>query len=751
MKAPSSRILLMLLALVLARPSAAALDFDFRAPASATDPSVPAVMRDLAGRILPVYQENDPERYLSNLSALQMVAGDYGSAYSTRQSLLERRRSTKGGRPVGRALVYDIYVRARAIETQVRVPFAKAYSQAFRDAANRIDDLDAYTLESWLTTPLPVLQEGLQRAFDQRRGKASLSLPEAIDVIWAYFALEAYRSFGPLVSSLAADEDQRRYLTDETLQIKTPDGATLAAVLVRPRISSKRLPTLMELTLEEDARSARESAAHGYVGLVAYVRGTRGEPDGVVPFEHEGDDARTVIEWIAKQPWSDGRVGMYGDRYSGFAAWAAAKRMPAALKAIATSDPSAPGVDVPMAGSIFRNSAYRWVYELTSTSDETAANDDARWRALDEEWYKRGQRYREYPRLPGPASVLFRSWLNHPSYDRYWQKYVPFREEFAHINIPVLTMSGYYADGEIGALYYFNEHHRHDPRANHTLLMGPYDDGAVHRVPASVLRGYEVDPVAVVDLRELRYDWFDYALRRGKKPALLAERVNYQVMEANEWRHAPSLAALAKAPLRLFLEPTPGEAFNALATAKSDTVAFLPQRFDLADRSDVGWRPSAFIVSRSLKPPNGELYVSEPFKQPLEIGGLLSGSLELTVNKMDIDLSLALYELRPDGEYIKLFDPADAFRASYAHDRVARHLLRAGQRQLLPFKSERMMSRKLQAGSRLVLVLGINKRADQQVNYGTGDDVSEESIEDADVPLRIRWYNSSYIDVPIRR
>ena len=112
-------------------------------------------------------------------------------------------------------------------------------------------------------------------------------------------------------------------------------------------------------------------------------------------------------------------------------------------------------------------------------------------------------------------------------------------------------------------------------------------------VPSNVLRGYEVDPVAVVDLRELRYEWFDYALKGGKKPALLADRVNYQVMEANEWRHAPSLEALAKQPLRLYLEPTPGsEELNRLVAEKSATPAFLPQLFDLADRDDVGWRPS---------------------------------------------------------------------------------------------------------------------------------------------------------------
>src|SRR3546814_10905289 len=74
----------------------------------------------------------------------------------------------------------------------------------------------------------------------------------------------------------------------------------------------------------------------------------------VVPFRYDGVDADAVIRWIARQPWSDGRVGMYGSDYAGFAAWAATKSLPKALKAIATVDPMAPGISFPMEGHIFR-------------------------------------------------------------------------------------------------------------------------------------------------------------------------------------------------------------------------------------------------------------------------------------------------------------------------------------------------------------------------------------------------------------
>ena len=118
---------------------------------------------------------------------------------------------------------------------------------------------------------------------------------------------------------------------------------------------------------------------------------------------------------------------------------------------------------------------------------------------------------------------------------------------------------------------------------------------------------------------------------------------------------------------------------------------------------------------------------------------------------MDVDLRIAAYELLPNGDYIQLFEPYTV-RASYAKDRIRRHLLKSGERQVLQFKVERLTSRKLQAGSRIVLVLGVNRRPDEEINYGVGGDVSNESLESAGkVPVKIRWYNDSYIDVPVQR
>jgi putative CocE/NonD family hydrolase len=782
------RRLCLLMVLTMCQSWALAQDFDFRPPASATDPSTPAVMRDLAERILPVYQEDNPQVFLANLSALQLVAGNYTAAYASRQSLRDRRRSTDAGRPVNRGVILDIYAHARAIEATDRVPFAQAFTQAYRDVVPKLNDLDAYTLFAWLATPASSFQEPVQRIFDQRRAKGNIALPEAVELVQDYANFEAYRSFAPVVATLDAEEEERRYATEDNIEIPVGKGVSIAAMLVRPKTLGKTLPTLLEYTPYVTPGYAREVAAHGYVGMIAYARG-RGKSTGVpLPYQHDGEDVRAVIEWIAMQSWSDGTVGMYGSTYAGFAGWAAAKRLPAALKAIAMTSPTAPGIDAPDDGGVCRNSAYRWSLYMTNAIDQKTYEEDAPWRALDQKWYASGKSYRDLGTFYGKPNPIFLRWLNHPSYDRFWQTLVPYGREFAKVDIPVLTITGYYAAGEAGALYYFNEHHRHNPHAQDTLLIGPFDDGVTQRGVQSLLRGYQVDPVALIDLRELRYQWFDHVLKGAPVPALLQDRVNYEVMGANEWGHAASLEAMGHGAIRFYLDPTlvgashhlvergapggrapsraKGQGLKGSKTKASDgrargagsrskaAPAFVGLEVSLADRSDgnSNWTAEADISSKSVDVRNATAYVSDPLPKPLELQGAWSGRLDVTVNKMDVDLRISAYELLAGGDYVQLFEPY-VLRASYAKDRVHRRLLRAGERQPLSFKLERLTSRKLQAGSRLVLVIGVNKRADQEINYGTGDDVSAVSLEDDDskVPVKIRWWGDSYFEVPVRR
>jgi putative CocE/NonD family hydrolase len=739
--------------------AAAAADFDFQAPATPGDVNTPAVMRDLAERLLPVYQDADSDRYLTNLSALQMVAGSYSAADVSRQSLRDRRRGADAGRPVGRAVIYDIYAYAKAIQADNRVRFADSFATAYREVVSRLSDADANAVDAWLTESPTAYRDALQASLARLRGKDSIGEADAIQLVWSYVRYAAFRDFAPLVGPLVAEDERRRYAVEAEVTITTVHGVQISAWVVRPTMPAKPLPSLLEFDLDDSRGYAKECAAHGYVGVVADARRVRKSFGKVDPYRFDGEDARAVIDWIAAQPWSDGRVGMYGTGYGGFMAWAAARRAPPALKAIATTAPTAPGVDFPMSGNIFRNSAFRWLLSANNANPSDTANypdsanpsgtdaGDASWRALDQKWYVSGRPYRDLGAIYGKRNPIFIRWLNHPSYDRYWQTLIPYKNQFAAIDIPVLTETGFYAASEPGALYYFTQHLRYNPHADHTLVIGPYGDGELQRGPS--LRGFSPDPVAVVNLRELRYQWFDHVFKGQATVAPLKGRVNYEVMGANEWRNAPSLEALGKTSRRFYLDPVVAGGVRGLTQRRPAGGGFAELTMSFLDRSDAAWRPVNDVVVKDPTVRNGLMFLSGPLAKSMDVSGLFTGLFDFTVNKLDLDLAISLYERLASGEYVRLFGPAWEFRASYVRDRAHRHLLKAGEREQLTFTSERMTSRRLRAGSRLALVLGIDKRADRELNYGTGGDVSAESIADGKTPLKVRWYAGSYIELPV--
>ena len=722
--------------------------------AAADDAATSTSMAELARQMIAVYRDSDDDRYRSNLFRIQTIAGQYAEAAATVRSLRDSRQASAALQAAMRLIPFETYATAKARQAaSPQLSFAEAFTQSFHDIVGRLDNKTAAQAVSWFVPDLDRAQADLRRALDRQAGKNSIALTDAVGLIYNYHFYRAFSEITSLAATLVAQDDAERYVIDDDALIATPDGAHVAAMVVRPRSATTPLPTLLEFTIYADhdryLRDARLTAANGYSGVVAYTRGKGRSPDAPVPYEHDGDDARAVIDWISRQPWSDGRVGMYGGSYNGFAQWAAAKHLPPALKALMPPVAAAPGIDVPMEGNVFQSFVYSWpFYAATGHGlDTTALNDRAHWLRLQRNWYVSGRPYRDMDAIDGTPNPIFARWLEHPSYDAYWQRMIPYRDEFAGIDIPVLTTDGYFDGGLVSALYYFNEHHKYNARANHYLVIGPYDHLGSQGAPETFLQGYQIDAVANIDIEELRYQWFNYVLKGGPKPALLKDQVNYEVMGANEWKHAPSLQAMSNGSLRFHLTAEQSGDRRRLSEQKPSRDQFIAQEVDLADRSDVNRPTYQDIVDRTLHTNNEIVFVSDPMPRPVEVSGLFSGQLDFVTNKKDVDINVALYELMPDGRYFQL--SYYMVRASYARDRSRRQLLTPGQLQHLTFTSGRLTSRQFQAGSRLVVVLSVIKQPYAQINYGTGKDVSNESMADAKAPLQLKWYGSSYVDIPV--
>src|SRR5262249_58648440 len=115
--------------------------------------------------------------------------------------------------------------------------------------------------------------------------------------------------------------------TEKGVKIKMRDGVELVADLIRPA-GDGQYPAILERTpYGREILSQVEGewwARRGYVHIVQDVRG-RNQSDGEWnPFVHERKDGYDTIDWIVKQPWSDGKVGMIGGSYVGWVQLAAA-------------------------------------------------------------------------------------------------------------------------------------------------------------------------------------------------------------------------------------------------------------------------------------------------------------------------------------------------------------------------------------------------------------------------------------------
>jgi len=172
---------------------------------------------------------------------------------------------------------------------------------------------------------------------------------------------------------------------------------------------------------------------------------------------------------------------MYGTGYSGFTQWAAAKGMPPALKAIATSAATAPE-SISHDGNIFLNSAYRWAVCVTDTS-----GSDEKTCTMTRPGARSTRPGTRAVTLPGSRSPVRQAQSDLPPLARppelrsVLAENAPLPGAIRRHQHTVLATTGYYAGDQAGALYYFTEHYRYDPHANHMLLIGPYDDGAMRR------------------------------------------------------------------------------------------------------------------------------------------------------------------------------------------------------------------------------------------------------------------------------
>ncbi len=163
------------------------------------------------------------------------------------------------------------------------------------------------------------------------------------------------------------------------LTAKMPDGAELLADRWYPTRQSGELATVLIRTpygRTVMGPLGRLYAERGYQVVIQSCRGTFGSEGEFVPVRNEQADGRATLEWVAAQPWFDGRLVMWGGSYLGMTQWAVAQDAPDYLRAISpqvTASNFRDSVVFP-GGAFALETALAWLHEIK--------NQELGWRAV---------------------------------------------------------------------------------------------------------------------------------------------------------------------------------------------------------------------------------------------------------------------------------------------------------------------------------------------------------------------------------
>lgn len=709
----------------------------------------------IAEKTIAAYQETDKKTYLDNLFRLQLTAKKYPDIETTLNLLeVEHYGDSITHNSIGFA--YRAYAKTMAKQPVTKEAWQQYYKQSFQTVYQHLNKEEQTSISGYFATNIKDRKEKFTQELAKHRGHNSISIQEAIALCRAYIAYLTASTTLLLGQQQIAAIEAEKYLIDNDIIITLPNGSTIAGTLVRDKKNTQPLPVVMRYNIYAGLETAlgKEIANKGYVGFIANTRGKRLSKDNITPYEYDGDDAYPIIDWISKQPWCNGKVGMYGGSYLGFSQWSALKKVHPALKTIVPQVAVGAGIDFPMQNGVFMSYALRWIRYVSNTklTDEVDFSNTDKWDTIFTKYFTNGSSFRSLDQIEGKPAPLFQRWLDHPTYDAYWQNMVPQKEAYKNITIPILTITGYYDDDQLGAMHYYNEYQKWNKSNNHYLLIGPYDHGGAQGFPKKTLGGYAIDPAAVIPIDDLVFEWFDFTLKEGKRPELLKDKVNFQVMGKNTWQHVPNLAQMHNNAITFYLNQDDNQ--YQLVTTKPNKQNRISQTVDFKNRNqinvfkdtDVAGFPA--VIQKELHPEEQMMvFESAPFDEAVTLSGALSAMLQISCNKKDVDIALQLYEKTKEGLYIALSNNLQ--RASHAKNKSKRQLLTPNQLETIPITNTFMIVKQIEKGSQIVIVLGVNKNPNWQINYGTGKNVSDETIADAEIPLQIQWHGNSSITLPV--
>lgn len=466
------------------------------------------------------------------------------------------------------------------------------------------------------------------------------------------------------------------------------DGVKLYTEIFLPELSIAtpvvliRSPYPYGRPSRNDTRPVSRYQQAGYAVVFQLTRG-QGFSEGTFHFFRDDiEDGYDAVQWIAQQPWCNGKVGMEGASYLGGTQLLAAKAKPPALKCIMPtafignclhSFPFSYGV--PNKGPYMQ---WHQVADAESWDDMDVAYCDMN--ALSHPTW--GDAFRKHPLVDAANAVLsgdklasWRDTISNPLDDDFWQSVHFTDDELAELDLPIFFTDGWH-DMTIGPIDFFSRlEKRQSTHPDHYLLVGPWDhyQTAAPSQPGDDSGDRVLPDNAACDHVDHRLAFFDRYLKGDQNSVVQEDRVRVYITgapnsNANIWKHFPTFPAPGTEQKRLYLH-SQGDArsFPSDGVLSWEQPNNEPADYYIYDPD----LPTSSLVETSKDRRQVEIrsdvltYTSEPLNAPLTLLGEIKLTLHAASDGLDTDWFAILTEVYPDGQSKSFHYAPPAFRARY--------------------------------------------------------------------------------------
>lgn len=440
-------------------------------------------------------------------------------------------------------------------------------------------------------------------------------------------------------------------LARRDLAVPTRDGVRLTTDVLLPDAEGP-FPAILLRTPYGRASAlgawgGERLAARGYAVVAQDLRG-KGDSGGSydLPWVREGRDGYDTVEWIARQSWSNGAVGMLGGSALGQAQWAAAAERPPHLEALFVF----PAISDPFFGGAYDSGVFSltpfWAYQNSLARERPLPEFE--WRSL----------------LTLPLSRVDESTFGEsvPIWDRYleldeqdeWPT-LHWPDDVRRIEIPVMHVMALWDGDGIGPVLNWAALRQ---KPNQRLVFGPWDHGM--SMPA---RRGDVDygDASRISLLELILSWFDTWLMGRDAGLDTRSRARVFVTGCNEWIDLADWPPPDARPVSYHLGAGSPELAGTLSRSPTGDPSTSSYRFDPMQPRLMSFEESVFSETTVLPFPapanDALLFLTEPFVEPVVIGAPVELDLDISSTGRDADVFALLVDVSPAGEARALTHP----------------------------------------------------------------------------------------------